>query len=201
MDDEATETEKAGPWDMPKAIGRNVRDLRIAAGWDAKEFGERMQEILGKPWKRQTVSALEVGDRAMTATDVAALAHVLGTTPAQLFTPPVEVDFVQVGTRIVPREDLAARGVDSVDAESLANIESDLTFIWKRSGEAEQDIRDAREVMAELQDQIKDYREIGKPPRGVLARLKAKSAQLQERVRRSDAEWKEFEDENNGESK
>lgn len=177
---------------LPQVIGHNVRQRRDALGITAAALGEKVGQVLGKPWPRQTVYLMEGGERAMIAAEVAALAHVLGTTPAQLFTPPIDVAIVQVGNLAIDSESLTATGLESMDATALATIERDLKWIWQNTD-------DTRTVISRVQEQIKDYREIGKLPRGVVAQMVAESAQREELVRRSDAEWAELEAEERGE--
>jgi transcriptional regulator with XRE-family HTH domain len=91
-------------WDMSKIVGHNARARRLEIGMDVPTFGARMEDALGKPWKRQTVSAMENGDRAMTANDLVAIAHVLDKTPAMLLVPPLEAQDIQVGNlKLEPR--------------------------------------------------------------------------------------------------
>ena len=70
--------------EMKRGIGRNISALRKARGYSVAEFGELMQAETGTPWIRQTVSALENGNRAYTITDLAAIAGVLQVTLADL---------------------------------------------------------------------------------------------------------------------
>ncbi|BAS10408.1 hypothetical protein AHiyo4_38300 [Arthrobacter sp. Hiyo4] len=108
-------------WDMPKVIGHNARLRREELGLSANDFASQMEAILKKPWQRQTISALDNGGRAMIAGDVVALAHVLRTTPAALFTPPAEATDIQVGTLTLPRESTVFAGDShSDDDESPA---------------------------------------------------------------------------------
>ena len=51
---------------------------------------------------------MEAGDRKMIAAEVAALAHILDTTVADLFTPPAEAETVSAGSLMLPAEALAA---------------------------------------------------------------------------------------------
>lgn len=78
---------------LKQDIGRNIAVYRKARGYSAVDFGIRMGEETGIVWKRQTVSAAELGNRAFTITDLAALARVLEVTLPDLinkeYFPPV----------------------------------------------------------------------------------------------------------------
>lgn len=108
-------------WTLPKVIGHNVRQRRDALGITAAALGEKVGEVFGKPWPRQTVYLMENGDRAMVAAEVAALAKILDVTVADLFTPPAEAESVTVGTLIIPAEELAAPLGGDADMEALAH--------------------------------------------------------------------------------
>jgi hypothetical protein len=88
-----------------QVIGENVRRLRDNR-MTADDFGGRIGKIFGKPWPRQTVYLLEQGKRRLAAEEVVAIATVLDVSIADLFTPPPEVDQVQVGHLKIPRERL-----------------------------------------------------------------------------------------------
>jgi hypothetical protein len=62
-----------------------------------QQLGDAMAAMLGKSWHPQTVSAMERGLRSITTSELAALCHLLETTPAALFLPIRAVDAVQVG--------------------------------------------------------------------------------------------------------
>lgn len=149
-------------WDMPKVIGHNVRQRRLELKMDAADFGQEMQKLLGKPWKRQTVSALESGDRAMTANDVTILAFVLNTTPAQLFTPPAGMQTVQIGHVALDRSALSAIGPESVDEDALLSFEGDLNLIWSTLKVTQMQIQDSLEEVETLLKLMTEYRQTGK---------------------------------------
>lgn len=88
-----------------QVIGHNVKNRREGR-MTAEELGEKVAAYLGKPWPRQTVYLLEQGKRRVTADEAIALAHILGTTVADLFTPGPEVDGVVVGDVTIGREEL-----------------------------------------------------------------------------------------------
>jgi transcriptional regulator with XRE-family HTH domain len=93
-----------------EVIGRNVRAAREHRGLTAEAFAERVGEILGSTWPRQTVYLLEAGGRRLAAEEVVAIAIVLDVSIADLFTPPAEVDRLEVGQQSFPREQLLTIG-------------------------------------------------------------------------------------------
>ncbi|WP_400158523.1 helix-turn-helix domain-containing protein [Arthrobacter sp. BPSS-3] len=95
-------------WTITQVIGHNVRTKRDALGMTAAVLGERLGEIFGKPWPRQTIYMMESGDRAMVAHEVLAVSHVLEIPLAQLFLPPADVRTVTTGTLAIPAESLAS---------------------------------------------------------------------------------------------
>ncbi len=84
-------------WTPAEVIGDNVKNRREALGLTAAAVGEKIGELTGKAWPRQTVYQVESGNRAMVADEVVALAHVLNTTVPQLFIPPARVEEVHIG--------------------------------------------------------------------------------------------------------
>lgn len=96
-----------------QVIGYNVKTRREALGMTAEDLGERLEPYLRNKWPRQTVYLLEQGNRRVTADEAVALAHILGTTVADLFTPGPEVDAVIVGDKVIEREALLVEASES----------------------------------------------------------------------------------------
>ncbi|MFJ5860850.1 hypothetical protein ACIQCM_05480 [Pseudarthrobacter sp. NPDC092439] len=117
-------------WDMSKVVGHNARKRRIELGMDVPEFGSKMEDALGKPWKRQTVSAMENGDRAMTANDLVAISYVLGETPSMLLVPPMEAEDVQVGNLKLTTSDLLHGANARESAELLLALMDEVRDVW-----------------------------------------------------------------------
>jgi transcriptional regulator with XRE-family HTH domain len=103
-----------------QVIGGNVKAAREHRGMTAKELGEKVGEIFGKTWPRQTVYLLEQGERRLAAEEVVALAYVLDVSITELFIPPSSVDQVQVGRWKLPREWLLTDG--KKDSEQLYEV-------------------------------------------------------------------------------
>lgn len=70
---------------IQELIGRNVRQAREEADLSQRELGQRIGNVLGKPWHPQAVSAAEKGGRDWAAEDLVAVAFVLGRTIESLF--------------------------------------------------------------------------------------------------------------------
>ena len=60
------------------------------------ELGERLGELLGKPWSKQAVSSAEKGRRSFTAAELVAFAVALGCNVETLLQPPMDVDEVNL---------------------------------------------------------------------------------------------------------
>ncbi|MBO1269596.1 hypothetical protein [Arthrobacter cavernae] len=123
-------------WDMSKVIGHNARVRRTELAMDVATFGARMEEALGRPWKRQTVSAMENGDRAMTANDLVAIAHVLEQTPAMLLVPPLEAEDIQVGNLRLEPAALMTGSMAQESAALLIELMDDVRDVWGAAGRA-----------------------------------------------------------------
>ena len=103
-----------------QVIGENVKAAREARGMTAEAFAERVGEILGSTWPRQTVYLLEAGGRRLAAEEVVAIAIVLDVSIADLFTPSAEVDTVQVGKQSFPRDRLLTIGEKDTSIYEIA---------------------------------------------------------------------------------
>lgn len=75
-------------------IARWITEGREVSGMTQVQLGERLGEILGKPWPKQAVSAAEKGRRAFTAAELVAFAVALGCNVETLLQPPMDVDEV-----------------------------------------------------------------------------------------------------------
>lgn len=144
-------------WDMSKVVGHNARKRRTELGMEVQEFGNKMEEALGKPWKRQTVSAMENGDRAMTANDLVAIAHVLGETPAMLLVPPIEAEDIQVGNLKLSTTDLLHGANARESAELLLKLMDEIRDAWDAVGVAQRLLEDkARLPLRDMDKRITD---------------------------------------------
>lgn len=108
-------------WTMPQVIGHNAKAKREAMGMTAAALGEKIGEVFGKPWPRQTVYMMENGERAMVAQEVVALSQLLDMPLLQLFTPPADVQSIIAGTLSVPAEALLAKASDDEHMKQLGH--------------------------------------------------------------------------------
>jgi transcriptional regulator with XRE-family HTH domain len=103
-----------------EVIGRNVRATREHRGLTAEAFAEKVGEILGNVWPRQTVYLLEAGGRRLAAEEVVTMAIVLDVSVADLFTPQMDVDELEVGKQSFPRERLLTLGERNASIYEIA---------------------------------------------------------------------------------
>jgi transcriptional regulator with XRE-family HTH domain len=97
-----------------EVIGANVRRVRENRGLSQPQFGRTVGEFVnGRPWSRQTVSAMERGDRAFTVDDLLLLAYVLEVPPTALLLIPTDLPSVQVGAHVFGPDELGAAGWQS----------------------------------------------------------------------------------------
>jgi hypothetical protein len=136
-------------------IGENVNRLRRNR-MTAEEFGAKIGEIFGKPWPRQTVYLLEQGKRRLAAEEVVAISAILETPIADLFTPPAEVDQVQVGRRTIPREHFLT---GQQAGEQLYEIARHVQALFRSMKELDRTVEGQRLVMANIENATR-----GKPP-------------------------------------
>lgn len=71
---------------LEQAIGQRIRVGREAHEWSQAELGQRLERYLGRTWTRQAVSTAEKGGRDFGASELVALAAVLGVHLGWLFT-------------------------------------------------------------------------------------------------------------------
>lgn len=68
-------------------VGRNVADLRRAAGLSQEAFGRAMSEAFGFRWQRQTVSTIERGKRPLSLDEIHSVAAFFSVRPQQVIGP------------------------------------------------------------------------------------------------------------------
>jgi transcriptional regulator with XRE-family HTH domain len=77
-------------------IGSRIAAARDRRGMSQVELGKRLGEWLKGEWSRQAVWAAERGQRAFTAAELVAFAHVLDVAVDHLLTPPIEVREIEM---------------------------------------------------------------------------------------------------------
>lgn len=125
---------------IEEIVGHNVREAREAAGLTQEELGKKLENLLGREWPRQTVSAAEKGGRSFTANEMLAISLVTKVSVGSLFNPPLQARSVTFssGTSI-DREvltDLAFSSGDPNQALSRAlELLRELTLTWAESSD------------------------------------------------------------------
>lgn len=145
---------------VEEVVGVRVRDARESRDMTQEELGEKLGELLGRPWSRQAVSAAEKGGRAFTGAELVALAVALGTTVPRLFTPPSKVSSVEMpnGIQIDRAQLVGVAGPEFSDERALRTVSSvlpALTELAERmhatSLSAAHNVRDIWRIFEELE--------------------------------------------------
>lgn len=106
---------------IEQVVGDNMRRLR--GRQSQAEFGQRLGQLLGKPWSAQVVSAAESGKRSFIAAEMVALCTVFGCTIRDLY----RVDG-EVNVRITDDLTIPAVGLQMMAAG--VSDESLQSFLW-----------------------------------------------------------------------
>lgn len=103
-------------------VGRRIFQARKDLALSQNELGQRLGELLEKPWFPQAVAEAEKGRRQFTAEELLALARVLDRPVAWFFIPPASED-VEFPSRTVPFGELVngplLGGVEGNAAQAL----------------------------------------------------------------------------------
>jgi transcriptional regulator with XRE-family HTH domain len=103
---------------LEQVIGRRMRERREAMALTQEQAGQRIGELLGRPWPRQAVSAAEKGDRAFTAAELVAIAFALQTTVSWLLTPFAGDSGISMpGGAVIGQTELVAAVLPQISAE------------------------------------------------------------------------------------
>lgn len=136
-----------GSWRIEKVIGENLRTRRLALQpLTQEQVADKVGKLLDASWSRQTVYVAEKGGRSFTASELLALALVLGTNVEALFRPPLEADEIALPSgRALTRDELTYSRVEeeSLDAR-LYEMRKTLRELQRRA----QQHRDAEEAVA-----------------------------------------------------
>lgn len=109
---------------IEEVIGQRITEVRDAAGTSQAAFGAQLEAVLGRPWSRQSVSAAEKGRRAFTAAELVAIAYTLEVPIAELLTPPLEVNELELPSgRTVPYRVEAHPALPAQVLEALRRLE------------------------------------------------------------------------------
>lgn len=123
---------------IEEVIGQRMKAGREYHELTQEQVGERLGELLGKPWSRQSVSLAEQGRRAFTAVEIAAIAYVVNTSVSRLFTPPAAVRKIEFPTGMsVPRTELLETALPGTAvAEPLKSLRENLTTLGMNADNA-----------------------------------------------------------------
>lgn len=81
---------------IEEVIGTRISEVRKLQEMTQEQLGQRLGELLERPWSRQAVHTAEQGGRQFTAVELIAIAHVLNTTVPRLMTPDLAVRDVEM---------------------------------------------------------------------------------------------------------
>jgi transcriptional regulator with XRE-family HTH domain len=141
---------------IQEVVGLKIAEYRAAAGLSQTELGERLSQLLGRSWPRQSVWAAEHGKRDFTAAELAALVEVLRLPGVdELLVPPVDVDAVDLGGAAIERTGLPRDGGSSRhDAlrDALQLIRDQAQSLGKNAGHAQAVLAAQAEDAATLRD-------------------------------------------------
>jgi transcriptional regulator with XRE-family HTH domain len=70
------------PWD--RYVGERIRTLRTDRGFTQEQLAEEVRRLWGLPWSRPTLTAVESGNRELSARELFALTDVLLVSPQEL---------------------------------------------------------------------------------------------------------------------
>lgn len=127
---------------LDQHIGGRIRAIRELRRLSGEEFGTRVREHVGTGWDRAAVSRVEQGKKPVSASDLVAVALVLGCAIADLTS---TTEAVSLGATTVPRTDAIVGGEEAMpEAEGMAR--------FRDAAEALADVRHAWERYAHLLD-------------------------------------------------
>jgi transcriptional regulator with XRE-family HTH domain len=136
---------------LEKIIGSNIARLRTRWQMSQPEFGERMGREIGKNWSRQTVSAVENGDRAFTASDLVLLSYVLEVPVSALLLLPPDAKEVEAGPRTFRRDELEASSWQTNEtSDTLRDVADVLTEVKVRLQRLGDDAHEIEQLAAPL---------------------------------------------------
>lgn len=139
---------------IEEVIGENIRERRDRLGYSQTAFGERVGELLGNPWKPQTVSAAEKGRRQFIAAELVVLSHVLRCRVQDLLTvhPPQPV---QISDNYVRDADYSAP-LENAIGDGATDVSAVLVPMLKGFSEAYRSVYAAQEKVQGLLDGADD---------------------------------------------
>jgi 8-oxo-dGTP pyrophosphatase MutT (NUDIX family)/transcriptional regulator with XRE-family HTH domain len=91
---------------IEEIVGQRIRQRREELELSQAQFGKLVGSHFGRDWSRQTVSAVEAGDRNFAAAELVMLAHVLQVSVGHLLTPPPGVEMIEVAPGVNAERDV-----------------------------------------------------------------------------------------------
>jgi transcriptional regulator with XRE-family HTH domain len=126
---------------VEEIIGYRIRRRREAMELSQEQLGQRIGELLGREWPRQAISAAEKGKRSFAASELLAIAHVLGVSVGRLLSPPAETESIELASGCqLPRSALIGA---ALDRSSLERTFDEMMQALVRLGEQQKVIAEA----------------------------------------------------------
>ena len=134
-------------------VGQHIRARLTELHMTHEDFGQRLEPYLGKPWSRSAVSVALSGGRAWTAAELVASALVIGTSPGQLLTPPMDAAMIELPSgKKIPRAELVAALAPLTTQEALNSIQGQIAEIAAGSQSAIERLNQIKQVLSYMPD-------------------------------------------------
>lgn len=130
---------------LDQYIGARIAEVRLKRGKSQAQFAREVRELVGVGWSRQVAWQVERGEKAVSATDLVAVAWVLECTVADLMS---TTEPVSLGGEQTLRTDAVVAG-----EEAMPEVEAMARF--QEAGDALADVRHAWERYAHLIDVVR----------------------------------------------
>lgn len=130
---------------LDQHIGARIAEVRLKRGMSQAHFAREVRALVGVGWSRQVAWQVERGEKAVSATDLVAVAWVLECTVADLMS---TTEPVSLGGEQTLRTDAIVAGEDAMpEVEAWSRFEE--------AGDALADVRHAWERYAHLIDVVR----------------------------------------------
>jgi len=144
---------------LEEAIGQRIRIGRDAHQWSQGELGKQLEPYLGRSWTRQAVSAAEKGGRDFGASELVALASVLGVHVGWLFT--TDAAEIELPGRTITGPELYERLAERPEVGNQRRVGDSLDRLHSRALEG---LEGATEALQDAGEYVKWLRSA--PPEG-----------------------------------
>jgi transcriptional regulator with XRE-family HTH domain len=140
---------------VEELVGRRIREARERSGMSQQELGQWLGPLLGRELPRQAVSLAEQGKRQFSAVELVAFAFVVGCDVGSLFTPPPEVESLELPGKPISRQEL--RDASKVgERPTQKAVEQALAKFMRQFTQAEQNMTEAGLAARELHNMIEE---------------------------------------------